>query len=68
MTRYKIGVDIGGTFTDLVVYDQAEGNVYTQKALTTPHDLSEGVMQCIEQYVTDFNEIDYFVHGTTSGL
>ncbi|HJF34203.1 MAG TPA: hydantoinase/oxoprolinase family protein [Sporosarcina psychrophila] len=68
MSRYRLGVDIGGTFTDLVVYDQKEKVFHTHKTLTTPHNLAEGVMQCINQYVKDFNEIDYFVHGTTSGL
>jgi N-methylhydantoinase A len=68
MSRYRIGVDIGGTFTDLVVYDQKEEVFHTHKTLTTPHNLAEGVMQCINQYVKDFNEIEYFVHGTTSGL
>ncbi|MEK5067840.1 hydantoinase/oxoprolinase family protein [Sporosarcina sp. FSL K6-1508] len=68
MSRYRLGVDIGGTFTDLVVYDQKEKVFHTHKTLTTPHNLAEGVMQCINQYVKDFNEIEYFVHGTTSGL
>ena len=40
--RYKIGVDTGGTFTDVVVLDE-EGNITTGKHLTTYHDFSEGV-------------------------
>lgn len=68
MSRYRLGVDIGGTFTDLVVYDQQEKVFHTHKTLTTPHNLAEGVMQAINQYVEDYNQIEYFVHGTTSGL
>lgn len=68
MPRYRIGIDIGGTFTDLVVYDRQENTYHTNKTLTTPHNLAEGVLQCIERYIKDFNEIEYFVHGTTSGL
>ncbi|MGM0900493.1 MAG: hydantoinase/oxoprolinase family protein [Bacillota bacterium] len=68
MSRFRIGVDIGGTFTDLVVFDQKENVFHTKKTLTTPHNLAEGVLKAIAHYVDDFEEIDYFVHGTTSGL
>ena len=40
--KYKIGVNTGGTFTDLVVLDE-KGRITTGKSLTTPHDFSEGV-------------------------
>ncbi|WP_394140091.1 hydantoinase/oxoprolinase family protein [Cytobacillus oceanisediminis] len=68
MSRYRLGVDIGGTFTDLVIFDRMENVYHTKKALTTPHNLAEGVLECIEHYVDDLSEIEYFVHGTTSGL
>lgn len=68
MARYRLGVDIGGTFTDLVVYDQQEQIFHTHKTLTTPQNLAEGVMESIDKYIKDFDEIEYFVHGTTSGL
>lgn len=68
MARYRLGVDIGGTFTDLVVYDQQEKEFHTHKTLTTPENLADGVMESIDQYVKNFDEIEYFVHGTTSGL
>ncbi|MBI0579487.1 hydantoinase/oxoprolinase family protein [Neobacillus cucumis] len=68
MTRYRIGVDIGGTFTDLVIFDRKKNEYHTKKALSTPHNLAEGVLECIDHYVKDFGEIEYFVHGTTSGL
>src|SRR5690625_1075811 len=68
MARYRLGVDIGGTFSDVVVYDQKEEIFHTHKTLTTPQNLAEGVMESIDQYINDFDEIEYFVHGTTSGL
>lgn len=40
---YRIGVDIGGTFTDLVMID-SQGLLVNEKVLTTPHDPSEGVL------------------------
>ncbi|WNS74741.1 hydantoinase/oxoprolinase family protein [Bacillus sp. DTU_2020_1000418_1_SI_GHA_SEK_038] len=68
MSRYRLGVDIGGTFTDLVVYDRLKNVYHTKKTLTTPHNLAEGVLEAIGHYVKDLSEIEYFVHGTTSGL
>lgn len=68
MSRFRLGVDIGGTFTDLVVYDQQDKVFHTYKTLTTPHNLAEAVMEAVNKYVTNFDEIEYFVHGTTSGL
>ena len=39
----RIGVDIGGTFTDVVVFDEAKGSVALAKALSTPAELAKGV-------------------------
>src|SRR5690625_2367013 len=68
MSRYRLGVDIGGTFTDLVVYDQQNHVYHSHKTLTTPENLAKGVMQSIDKYIQNFDDIEYFVHGTTSGL
>ncbi|SES13315.1 hydantoinase/oxoprolinase family protein [Psychrobacillus sp. OK032] len=68
MSRYRLGVDIGGTFTDLVVFDRLKNVYQTKKILTTPHNLAEGVLEAISHYIKDLSEIEYFVHGTTSGL
>jgi N-methylhydantoinase A len=67
-----VGVDIGGTFTDLVVMDEA-GTVVTDKALTTPHALEEGVFSALElvarergERLEDFlRQVAAFGHGTT---
>lgn len=66
--RYRVSADIGGTFTDLVFYDQITGVYKAGKTLTTPKNLSDAVMNGIGSEIKDFNEIDFFVHGTTSGL
>lgn len=68
VTQYRLGIDIGGTFTDLVLYDKKEGSYKTEKILTTPKNLSNGVLQGMQNLVEDFKDIDYFVHGTTAGL
>ena len=43
--RYRIGVDIGGTFTDFALFDDATGEVTTHKQLTTPADPSLAVVE-----------------------
>ncbi|MDM5196736.1 hydantoinase/oxoprolinase family protein [Fictibacillus enclensis] len=68
MTQYRLGIDIGGTFTDLVLYDKKEGKYQTEKILTTPKNLADGVLEGMRNLVDDFSDIDYFVHGTTAGL
>ncbi len=66
--RYRVSADIGGTFTDLVFYDQVTGQYKAGKTLTTPKNLSDAVMNGIGAEIKDFSDIDFFVHGTTSGL
>lgn len=69
MSRYRIGVDIGGTFTDFSVYDTATGRISGFKWPTVPQDPVEGLTGGLrvladERGITP-SEIGYFVHGTT---
>ena len=64
-----IGVDIGGTFTDLVMLDEGTGRLFNEKVLTTPDDPSRGVLQGISQ-ILDKNgvapaQVMRVIHGTT---
>ncbi|WP_163971871.1 hydantoinase/oxoprolinase family protein [Oceanobacillus halotolerans] len=68
MTKYRLAADIGGTFTDVVLFDKETGQYKTEKVPTTNENLSEGVLSGISRMVTDFNDVDFFVHGTTVGL
>ena len=68
MGRYRVSMDIGGTFTDVVAYDEQAGTYAAGKASTTPQDLTEGVFEALAQVVADVSEIGFFVHGTTVGL
>ncbi|MEQ8399868.1 MAG: hydantoinase/oxoprolinase N-terminal domain-containing protein, partial [Silicimonas sp.] len=43
----RIGVDIGGTFTDLVYFDEAQGRSFVGKVPTVPHAPEEGVIDAI---------------------
>gem|GEM_PF-4989088 len=40
---YRIGVDVGGTFTDLMLFDEESGRYWRHKTPSTPHDPSEAV-------------------------
>jgi N-methylhydantoinase A len=66
----RIGVDIGGTFTDLVYYDDATGEVREAKVPTTPNAPEEGVVNAVQQAVPAdlITQAQYFLHGTTVGL
>jgi N-methylhydantoinase A len=66
---YRLGVDVGGTFTDLLLFDAESGAFWRHKTPSTPHDSSEGILNgvtaiCAEAGV-DATAIDYFLHGTT---
>ncbi|QEC47278.1 methylhydantoinase [Baekduia soli] len=65
----RIGVDVGGTFTDLVLVDEEQGSVVVDKLPSTPDDPSRGVVEGIGQLCAkagvDLSEIDSILHGTT---
>ena len=67
--HYRIGVDIGGTFTDLVLYDEATGRFAVGKTLTTPHDPSQAIetllLETLEREGISRGEVQQFIHGTT---
>lgn len=64
-----IGIDVGGTFTDVVYTDTASKQTYIHKVPTTPHDPSQGVINginelCDRQSIAK-NSINHVLHGTT---
>ena len=63
--RTEVGVDIGGTFTDLVALDPATGGLVTGKVLNSPLGLTEGVLAACDEVDVPPEHIRYFVHGTT---
>ena len=50
MARYRIGTDIGGTFTDLCILEEEGGEFFNLKVLTTPRDLAQGVIEALETF------------------
>ena len=63
----RVAVDIGGTFTDLVLESPGEPP-RVGKVLTTPHDLVEGVVDAVLAAGVDLDQTELFIHGTTAGL
>jgi N-methylhydantoinase A len=74
MSRWRVGVDSGGTFTDICLFDEQEGKVETWKVPSTPDDPSRGIAQGVEEGMRRVApesgdwpaaSIVYFGHGTT---
>ena len=68
-TSYRVGLDIGGTFTDFVLYDGARRRIALYKCLTTPHDPSvaalEGLAALTGEAGITLGDVSEIVHGTT---
>ena len=66
---YRLGVDIGGTFTDIALIDEATGKIYTGKVSSTPQDPSGGFMEAVQRLLAKqqvaAQDVAYIVHGTT---
>jgi N-methylhydantoinase A len=60
-----VGVDIGGTFTDVIALDPDDGTVRTAKAPTTPDALTEGISRGVASLALDWEPLSRVVHGTT---
>src|ERR671911_331128 len=66
---YNVAVDVGGTFTDVLIFDQETGGVTEGKGVSTPDDPSKGVVEGIEvvceKVGISFPDLNLFFHGTT---
>ena len=66
---YRMGCDIGGTFTDFVLVNSQSGEIHTHKCLTTPSDPSEAVasgISALQDVLPEFvPQVDELIHGTT---
>ena len=63
-----VAIDIGGTFTDLIGFDDAAGRFVEAKSLTTPADLGQGVIDCIHKSRLAAAAIDELIHGSTIAI
>jgi N-methylhydantoinase A len=64
-----VAVDVGGTFTDLILFDRVNGEMRLAKAPSTPPDYFLGVVNALTDVMgEDFGAVDLFIHGTTVHL
>ena len=66
--RYRLGVDVGGTHTDLVLLDSASGDLLVEKVASTPKNPADGVLAGVARFIARGippAEIGFFSHGTT---
>jgi N-methylhydantoinase A len=63
-----LAVDIGGTFTDLIAFDDRSGRFYQAKSLTTPRNHVDGIIDCIVKSKIDPSTIDNLIHGSTTAI
>ena len=63
-----VAIDIGGTFTDLVGFDDKTGRFVDAKSLTTPHDLVQGIIDCLNKSGLAAGAIDELIHGSTIAI
>ena len=64
----RIAADVGGTFTDLAVFDEATGRIRLGKTLTTPARLIEGMSTGVTKAGASFGAGQLFLHGTTVAI
>ena len=67
----RISIDVGGTFTDVILVDESTGQFHYAKTPTTHYDLAEGVLNGLEDILkisgTSMSDLRYLIHGTTIG-
>ena len=65
--RFRVGVDVGGTFTDAVAFDATDGSLRWAKAPSTPDEPARGVLDAVSALAGDLAAVERFVHGITIG-
>ncbi|EWT06418.1 hydantoinase [Intrasporangium chromatireducens Q5-1] len=65
MSRLRVAVDVGGTFTDVCIFDETQRSVRVTKVPSTPDDPMRAVIQGVERGQVDLEQVALFSHGTT---
>ena len=63
-----LAIDIGGTFTDLMGFDETTGEFRQAKSLTTPQNLVQGIIDCIRESGVDTAGVEELIHGSTTAI
>ena len=67
-SNLRLAADIGGTFTDIAVFDERTGKLTFGKALSTPDRLVEGINAGVEKAGSDYRSAGLFLHGSTIAI
>jgi N-methylhydantoinase A len=67
-TGIRLAADIGGTFTDIAVFDEKSGRLTFGKALSTPQHLVDGISAGVEKASSDYSAAGLFLHGSTVAI
>lgn len=72
MAKYRIGCDIGGTFTDFILFNDETKDMFVHKLLSSPgqfeRSVIKGAKEIIEKYDIDPEEVEFFCHSSTVAL
>lgn len=72
MSKYRIGCDIGGTFTDFILYNEDTKDMYVHKLPSSPGEFERSVIngakEIIEKYDIDPEDVEFFCHSSTVAL
>lgn len=63
----RSGIDIGGTFTDVIIFDEDTGEITVEKTPSTPDNPADGVIDGLRKTELDVADLDFFSHGSTVG-
>jgi len=64
----RIAADVGGTFTDIAIFDEITGAISLGKCLTTPQHLIDGISDGVRKSGASFDQANLFLHGTTVAI
>ena len=66
----RVGIDVGGTFTDLILHDEVSGEIRVEKVPSVPGRPEQGCLDALEAALATqrLGDVEYFLHGNTVGL
>jgi N-methylhydantoinase A len=67
MGKFRVAVDVGGTFTDVFIFNEETGEISVTKVPSTPFNPAKGIINGIEQSGISLGDVTLFSHGTTVG-
>jgi N-methylhydantoinase A len=67
LAKWRVGIDVGGTFTDVVAYSSSGGQLYVDKVPSTPKNPADGVLNGLSRLLEHLkgDEVEFLSHGTT---